>query len=119
MINLLINTGLIVFAAFMGVKQGLLMMETQQTSMERFAKWGLSKIEMNAFGLVTFVSAFLIINPKTFFAGNVLMASVLLVMICFQLQHKDIKGFAIELPFFILNLVLLYMQHPISELKSK
>lgn len=119
MINLILTITLIVFAAFMGVKQGLLMMEPRQEVLEMFVKWGLDKAEMNALGILTLVSGLLIMIPKTFFAGNLLMASVILIIICFQLQQKDLKGFAIELPFFLLNLVLLYLQHPINELKSK
>jgi len=119
MINLILTITLIVFAAFMGVKQGLLMMEPRQEVLEMFVKWGLDKAEMNALGTLTLVSGLLIMIPKTFFAGNLLMASVILIIICFQLQQKDLKGFAIELPFFLLNLVLLYLQHPINDLKSK
>lgn len=119
MINLILTITLIVFAAFMGVKQGLLMMEPRQEVLEMFVKWGLDKAEMNALGTLTLVSGLLIMIPKTFFAGNLLMASVILIIICFQLQQKDLKGFAIELPFLLLNLVLLYLQHPINDLKSK
>lgn len=119
MINLILTITLIVFAAFIGVKQGLLMMEPRQEVLEMFVKWGLDKAEMNALGTLTLVSGLLIMIPKTFFAGNLLMASVILIIICFQLQQKDLKGFAIELPFFLLNLVLLYLQHPINDLKSK
>ena len=119
MINLLLNITLIVFASFMGVKQGLLMMEPQEEALEMFIKWGLSKTEMNALGMLTLISGLLIIMPKTFFAGNLLMASVILIIICFQLQHRDLKGFAVELPFFFLNLMLLYLQHPINDLRNK
>jgi len=119
MINLILNITLIVFTAFMGIKQGLLMMEPQQELLEMFVKWGLNKAEMSALGVLTLLSAMLIIIPKTYFAGNLLMASVILIIICFQLQQRDLKGFAIELPFFFLNLVLLYLQHPINDLRSK
>ena len=119
MINLILTITLIVFASFMGVKQGLLMMEPRQEVLEMFVKWGLDKAEMNALGTLTLVSGLLIMIPKTFFAGNLLMASVILIIICFQLQQRDLKGFAIELPFFLLNLVLLYLQHPINDLRNK
>lgn len=119
MINLILTITLIVFASFMGVKQGLLMMEPRQEVLEMFVKWGLDKAEMNALGILTLVSGLLIMIPKTFFAGNLLMASVILIIICFQLQQRDLKGFAIELPFFLLNLVLLYLQHPINDLRNK
>ena len=119
MINLILTITLIVFAAFMGVKQGLLMMQPKPEVLEMFVKWGLEKAEMNILGMLTLLSGLLIIIPKTFFAGNLLMASVILIIICFQLQQRDLKGFAIELPFFFLNLVLLYLQHPINDLRNK
>ena len=103
----------------MGVKQGLTMMEPQQEVLEMFNEWGLNKAEISTLGFLTFISGLFIMIPKTFYAGNLIMALVILIIMCFQLQHRDLKGFAIELPFFFLNLMLIYLQHPINDFKSK
>lgn len=42
------------------------------------------------------------------------MAAGILLIICFHLLNKDLKGVAIELPFLLLNLVIIYLQHPLK-----
>jgi hypothetical protein len=59
------------------------------------------------------LSALLILFPRTFLLGNFLMAATILMIICFQLANRELKGAAIELPFFLLNLVIIYLQHPL------
>jgi len=56
----------------------------------------------------------LIIFPKTFVWGNFLMAAGILLIICFHLFDRDLKGVAIELPFLLLNLIIIYLQHPLK-----
>ena len=58
------------------------------------------------------IAALLILFPKTFVWGNFLMATGILMIICFQLLNKDLKGAAVEIPFLLLNLVIIYLQHP-------
>ena len=53
--------------------------------------------------------------PKTFVWGNFLMAATILLIMCFHLLDKDLKGFAIELPFLLLNLLIIYLQHPLAK----
>lgn len=38
------------------------------------------------------------------------------IMIILYLSDKDLKGIAIELPFLLLNLVVIYLQHPIFKM---
>ena len=42
------------------------------------------------------------------------MAAGILLIICFHLLDRDLKGVRIELPFLLLNLLLLYLQHPLA-----
>jgi len=67
-------------------------------------------------GLITILAALLILFPKTFIWGNFLMAAGILLIICFHLLDKDIKGVAIEIPFLLLNLIIIYLQHPLKNL---
>ena len=119
MINLILTITLTVITAFMGVKQGLIMINPSHDVLQTYLEWGLGKSDIKVLGILTLASGILIMIPKTFFAGNLVMASVILVIICFQIQQKDLKSFAIEVPFFILNLILIYLQHPINSLKNK
>ncbi len=36
-------------------------------------------------------------------------------IVCFHLSDKDMKGVWIDLPFLLLSLVIIYLQHPLSK----
>jgi hypothetical protein len=114
MILKIINSILILVAVFMGLKQGFAMFSGKPEMLEMFAKWQFSKTGVMINGLITMISALLILYPKTFVWGNLLMAASILMIICFELLDKDIKGVAIELPFLFLNLLIIYLQHPLK-----
>jgi hypothetical protein len=115
MILKIINSILILVAVFMGLKQGYAMFSGKPEMLEMFNKWNFSKTGVMINGIVTIISALLILYPKTFLWGNFLMAAGILLIICFHLLDKDLKGVAIELPFFLINLVIIYLQHPLSK----
>ena len=114
MILKIINAFLIIIAVFMGFKQGYAMFSAKPEVLEMFGKFGFSKNAVMINGIVTILSAILILFPKTFVWGNFLMAAGILMIICLELLHKDLKGAAIELPFLLLNLVIIYLQHPLK-----
>lgn len=111
----IINGILIVVTVFMGLKQGYAMFSGKPEMLELFSKWGFSKTGVMINGIITMISALLILFPKTFVWGNFLMAAGILMIMCFHLLDKDLKGFAIELPFLLLNFVIIYLQHPFSK----
>jgi hypothetical protein len=115
----ILNTALTVLAAFMSTKQGLIILNPKQEPLAMNNKGGLDKPALIVLGTVTFMSVILIMLPGTFYASNFLMFSVFLIVMCFQLETKDLKGFARELPFFAMNLMMLYMQYPLQEVKER
>lgn len=115
MIVKIINGVLILFAVFMGLKQGWAMASGKPEMIELFSKWPVSKSGIMILGIVTLVSALLILFPKTFVWGNFLMAATILLITCFHLFQKDLKGAAIEVPFLVLNLLIIYLQHPLKK----
>lgn len=115
MILKIINSLLILVAVFMGFKQGWAMFSGKPEMVEMFSKWNFSKTALMVNGAVTIVAALLILFPKTFVYGNFLMAAGILLIICLHLSDKDLKGVVIELPFLLLNLVIIYLQHPLSK----
>lgn len=117
MIFKILNSALILLAVFMGFKQGWAMFSGKPEMLELFSKWGFNKTGVMVNGAVTMLSAVLILLPKTFVWGNFLMAAGILLIICFHLLARDLKGVAVELPFFLLNLVIIYLQHPFSTAK--
>lgn len=115
MILKLINSALILVAVFMGLKQGYAMFSGKPEMLEMFSKWNFSKTAVLINGAITMIAALLILFPKTFVWGNFLMAAGILMIICLQLLNKDLKGAAIEIPFLLLNLVIIYLQHPLTK----
>lgn len=114
MILKIINGILILVAVFMGFKQGWAMFSGKPEMLDLFAKWNFSKTAVMINGAITMAAALLIPFPKTFVWGNFLMAAGILMILCLQLLHKDLKGAAIELPFLLLNLIIIYLQHPLK-----
>jgi len=114
MIVKIINSILILVTLFMGFKQGYAMFSGKPEMMEMFGKWGFSKTALMINGAVTMISALLILHPKTFLWGNFLMAAGILMIICFHLLDIDLKGVLVEMPFLLLNLVIIYLQYPLK-----
>lgn len=115
MILKIINAALMLVAVFMGLKQGYAMFSGKPEMLEMFGKWGFNKSGLMINGAVTIIAALLILFPKTFVWGNFLMAAGILLIICFHLLDKDFKGVLVELPFLLLNLVIIYLQHPLKK----
>lgn len=114
MILKIFNSILILIAVFMGLKHGWNMFTTKPEMLEMFGKWNVSKNAVIINGAVTLIASVLILFPKTFIWGNFLMAAGILLIICLQLLHKDLKGVAIEVPFLLLNLIIIYLQYPLK-----
>ena len=115
MILKIFNSILMFGAVFMGLKQGYAMVVGKSEMLEMFGKWNFSKTAIMINGAITIISALLILLPKTFVWGNFLMGAGILMIMCLHLLDKDLKGFAIELPFLLLNLVIIYLQHPLAK----
>jgi len=114
MILKIINGILILAAVFMGIKQGTAMVMGKPEMTAMFGKWGFDKTGLMINGAVTILAAVLILFPKTFIWGNFLMAAGILLIICFHMADKDFKGVLIEIPFLLLNLLIIYLQHPLK-----
>jgi hypothetical protein len=110
----IINSILILVAVFMGLKQGLAMLTGKPEMLEMFGKWNFSKSAIMINGAITMIAALLILFPKTFVWGNFIMAAGILMIMCLHLLDKDLKGTAIEIPFLLLNLIIIYLQHPLK-----
>ena len=111
----IINAILILFAVSMGLKQGWAMLTGQPDMLALFGRWHWSRTAIMINGTITIVSALMILSPRTFVWGNFLMAACILLITCLHLYDKDLKGAFIELPFLLLNLVIIYLQHPLAK----
>lgn len=66
-------------------------------------------------GIFTILGAVLMLFPKTFLWGNFITADGILLILVFHLHDKDVKGVFIVLPFLLLSLVIIYLQHPLAK----
>lgn len=110
----ILNAILILFAVFMGTKHGWNMLTAKPEMLDMFGKWNFSKNAVIINGGVTLLASVLILFPKTFVWGNFLMAAGMMMIICLQFLHKYFDGVAVEIPFLLLNLVIIYLQHPLK-----
>ncbi|TWV96190.1 hypothetical protein [Chitinophaga pinensis] len=109
------NTVLVLFIVCMGLKQGWAMLSGKPEMAQLLGRFQFSRTAILIMGLVTLLSVVLILFPGTFMAGNFLMAASILLIMCYELSLKDIKGAAIELPFLLMNLVAIFLQHPFAK----
>ena len=115
MLTRIISGLLTLFVVYMGFKQGWAMASVKPQMLDMFGNWHFSNTGIKAFGIITLLSALLILFPQTFTAGNILMAITILVIIGLQLSIRDIKGALVEIPFLLMNLVLIWLQYPLSK----
>src|ERR1044071_2943447 len=104
-----INSVLIMFALYMGIKQGSAMTSGKPEMTAMFTKWNFNKMGLQIFGVITILGAVLVLFPKTFVWGNFITAAGILLIMAFNLSDRNIKGFAIEFPFFLLSLLIIYL----------
>ncbi|MBL0741181.1 DoxX family protein [Chryseolinea lacunae] len=108
----ILNTLFILFALFMGVKQGWAMLSGKPEMVAMFSKWNFGKTGLMLMGIVTLAGGVLLLHPKTFVWGNYLTAAGILLIIALHLNDQDLRGVMVELPFLLLSLVILYLQYP-------
>ncbi|MEE1946557.1 hypothetical protein VRU48_15635 [Pedobacter sp. KR3-3] len=111
----ILNSVLILFALYMGIKQGFAMINGKPEMLQMFSKFNVGKNGVLVLGAFTVIGAILVLFPKTFVYGNFITAAGILFIMALELNHRDLKGAAIELPFLLLSLVILYLQHPLSK----
>ncbi|MFP7655293.1 hypothetical protein [Chryseobacterium proteolyticum] len=112
MILKILTIALIVFAMYMGFKQGIAMVSGKPEMLQMLGRIGMNNTAVMVLGIITIISAVLIVIPQTFFWGNFLMAGTILLIMGLELFHGDIKGALIELPFMGLNLLIIFLNYP-------
>ncbi|PSL22852.1 hypothetical protein [Chitinophaga ginsengisoli] len=111
----ILSTALVLVIVFMGIKQGWAMISGKPEMTTMLSRFQFNRPAVLVNGIVTMLSAVLILFPRTFVTGNFLMAAAILLILCLQLSLKDLKGAAIELPFLMMNLVVIFLQHPLAK----
>jgi hypothetical protein len=117
MIIKVISGTLLLFTAFMGIKHGWQGLTAKPgdtgPAAELFRRLDLSPLATKGIGLVSILSALLILVPQTFVIGNVLNAALILILMILFLNAREIKPALIEVPFLLIPLLLIYFKHPL------
>ncbi|MNQ45558.1 hypothetical protein D3C85_593430 [compost metagenome] len=103
---------LFLFVVFMGIVQGFSMIAGSTEVIKMFENFNFNKTEILLFGITTLMSSILIFNPKTFLIGNFLLAVTILLLTLLQIQNQNLKEAFVEMPFLLMNLILVYLKHP-------
>lgn len=82
--------------------------------LEMMSSLGITDILSFMMGIWAILSSVLILFPKTFFVGNVLRAVFLILMMFLALKGGNYKFALIEIPFLLIPLVLIYLDHPLK-----
>lgn len=110
----ILSSVLILFSVYMGIKHGWGMVTAKPAMLEMFGKWNVGRNGVVILGGVGLIATLLILFPPTFLWGNLITACVILFIIASMLNQGDLKGVLIELPFLIIPLVMIYLQHPLK-----
>jgi hypothetical protein len=117
MITKIISGVLILFTAYMSIKHGWQGLNARLTdtgpAADLFKKINLSLQVIKVFSALTILSAFMILFPQTFVAGNILNAILIFFLMIQFLRVGEMKPALIEIPFLLIPIVLIFLKHPL------
>jgi hypothetical protein len=76
---------------------------------------GIGEVGGKVMSVLTLASGLMILFPQTFFAGNLLNAGVILVIMALALKTGNVKIALIEIPFLLMPLVMIWLGHPFKK----
>jgi hypothetical protein len=118
MVIKIISGVLILFSAFMGVRQGLKGWNVKPGDTGPFVhiqeKLKFSDGTLKIFAALTILSGILLLLPQTFLFANILNISLFLFLIIRWLMIGDIKAGLSEVPFLLIPVLLIFLKHPFA-----
>jgi hypothetical protein len=112
----IISSILLLVALGFSIRHGWSILRGNLSSEEvtMMAELGISQPALSGLGLLSLAVASLLLFPPTFFAGNLLSAVGILFMMSSALRVGNLRLAAIEVPFLLLPLALIWLKHPLS-----
>jgi hypothetical protein len=107
-ILLLISVGLSIRHGWAGVTNTM-----SPEAEQMIGSLGIGKPILYALSWLNLAIAVLLLFPQTFFWGNLLNAAVILLIMAYALRTGNLRTAAIEIPFLLLPLVLIWLKHPL------
>ncbi|WP_343657834.1 hypothetical protein [Chryseobacterium sp.] len=111
----IISGAILLVTVYFGVSHGSrVFQKPTQQYLEMMNSLGITNTLRVAIGVLSIGSALLILFPKTFFAGNVVRAMLLILIMALALKAGNYKFALIEIPFVMMPLLLIYLGHPLK-----
>ncbi len=98
----------------LSAKQGYGMLTDQPEPAELLRQLGVGRPGRALLGGAVALGAGLTLVPATFAGGSVLSASCILPVLGLQLHQRNLTGAAMEAPFLLFALGVLYLGHPLD-----
>jgi len=106
---------LILVTAYFSFKHGWAVFTVKPGDQNMFTQWNISRSVQIIIGLLTLAVGVMVLFPTTFFSGNVINATLILLIMAFHLKDGNLKAAAIEVPFLLLPLVMIWLGHPLKK----
>lgn len=113
MIKTIISVLLVAISAFLSVKHGSDAFQpanVEQTKM--MADLGITETVKPFFGVFSIIVGLMILFPQTFFIGNLLNASTILLIMALSLRAGNTSTALLEIPFLAMPLILIWLTYP-------
>ena len=111
----IISGALILITAFLSFKHGWEGLTMKPEAVNMLSALGIGEFPGKVISIVTLAVGLLVLFPQTFFAGNLINAAVILLIIALALKTGNLKIALIEIPFLLMPLVMIWLGHPLKK----
>jgi hypothetical protein len=103
---------LVLLALVLGFRHGVRLLRYTPAQVQEALHIRLNQPTILIVGFLTCLGAILLIFSPTFFAANIISATVILYLAAVQSRARNFRGALVELPFLFLSLLMLYLGYP-------
>jgi len=103
---------LVLLAFVLGARHGVSLLRSTPAQVQEILHISVSRPTILTVGVMTCLGAILLAFPSTFFAANMILATVMLYLAAVQSNAHNLRGALVELPFLFLSLLMLYLGSP-------
>lgn len=108
---------LILVTTFLSFKHGWegLTMNAKPGETNMMTELGMGKTMLLVISILSLAVGLMVLFPQTFFAGCLLNAAMILVIMALALQTGHLKTALVEIPFLLMPLLMIYLGHPFKK----
>ncbi|TCC98135.1 hypothetical protein EZ449_21695 [Pedobacter frigidisoli] len=118
MVIKIISGIIVLFSAFMGIRQGIKGLNVKPGDTGPFVrlqeKLMFTDSTLKTFAALTILGGVLLLLPQTFLFANILNITLFLFLIIRWFMIGDFKAGLSELPFLLIPVLLIFLEHPFA-----